>query len=526
MPFNRLQRVPQKALRNLEKLKVLDLGNNQIVDVSREDFSGVEDTLQVLSLADNYIITLALETFQGFTKLERLDLKGNSILNILPLASGTLKLSHLNLAENSIERIPFTSLAQIRSLTAVNLANNRITSTFDVFFQGRISLDSLVLDNNMIGNLPPFAFQNFNVINSTSLNGNIIKEIDEDAFKDAKIRELSIRDCFLTSIDQKAFRGLETSLQRLDLSFNNLNTLPEHLLDKFDYLKTLILGDNPLSFKPSEVLSGFRYTLETISLAGEKMGAVPVKEMNSIRNLRSMSLCSLDEKVSSDDFEGFGAALETLILSKNKLKTIASNAFLHIPGLKSLDLSENRISKIENDAFVDIASSLTHLYMPNSLSLSSLPSEPFKKLLSVRSIDLSNNRITTVPADFFHSMKELAVINLQDNSIDKIEKHLFDRTPHLVNLFFGFNYITTLETATFVDMPELKMLHLEDNKIKRIAKGAFQNIENLESINLEGNLISEIDAEAFHNLPKLEVLNLAWNKLTKLNFDWLDQVGT
>jgi Leucine-rich repeat (LRR) protein len=32
LPFNRLQRVPQKALQNLEKLKVLDLGANLIVE--------------------------------------------------------------------------------------------------------------------------------------------------------------------------------------------------------------------------------------------------------------------------------------------------------------------------------------------------------------------------------------------------------------------------------------------------------------------------------------------------------------
>lgn len=149
---------------------MLDLGNNQIVDVTREDFSGVEDTLQVLSLADNYIITLSLETFQGFNKLDRLDLRGNSILNVLPLTTGTLnKLSYLNLADNALERIPFTSLAQIRSLSVINLANNRITSTFDVFFQGRLSIDSLILDNNLISSLPPFAFQNFNSINRWEL---------------------------------------------------------------------------------------------------------------------------------------------------------------------------------------------------------------------------------------------------------------------------------------------------------------------------------------------------------------------
>ncbi|XP_046462597.1 chaoptin-like [Daphnia pulex] len=529
LPFNRLQRVPQKALQNLEKLKVLDLGANLIVEVNREDFSGVEDSLQHLSLADNYLVTLQLESFTGFQRLERLDLRGNSILTVAPLgSSGTLKLSHLNLADNALEHIPFISLAQMRSLNTINLANNRISTTFDVFFQGRISIDTLILDNNMIGNLPPFAFQNFNLINKTSLNGNLIREIAEDAFKDAKIRDLSLSDCSVHGVDARSFRGLESSLQRLDLSYNNLSTLPENLLDKFDFLKALILNDNPLTFKAEEVLSGFRYTLQTINLVGEKMGQIPVKQMNDIRNLRSLGLSSLNDRVSIGDFEGFGAALEHLSLSKNKLKTISSNSFRHVPGLKVLDLSENRISQIEADAFADVGTSLTHLHLTNGIGVGTLSSDPFKKLIALQSIDLSNNRITNLPDDFFHSMKEIRSINLQDNSIEKVPQQMFDNehTPNLVNISLNFNFINAIEAQTFSDLPHLKILNLEDNKINRIAKGAFQNIESLEYISLEGNMINTIEAEAFHNLPKLETLNLGHNNLEKLSFDWLDQVGT
>ncbi|KAI9550756.1 hypothetical protein GHT06_013401 [Daphnia sinensis] len=529
LPFNHLQRVPQKALQNLEKLKVLDLGSNMIVEISREDFTGVEDSLQHLSLADNYLVALQLESFVGFQRLERLDLRGNSILNILPLSgSGSIKLSHLSLADNALEHIPFTSLAQMRSLNSVNLANNRISTTFDVFFQGRISIDTLILDNNMIGNLPPFAFQNFNLINKTSLNGNAIREIAEDAFKDAKIRDLSLSECSVTVLESKSFRGLESSLQRLDLSYNNLSTLPENLLDKFDFLKALILNDNSLAFKADADLSGFRYALQTINLVGEKMGQIPVKQMNDIRNLRSLGLSSLDEKISTNDFEGYGAALEHLSLSKNKLKTISSNSFRHVPGLKTLDLSDNRISQIEADAFADVGTSLIHLSMANGIGVGSLPSEPFKKLVSLQSIDLSNNRITNLPDDFFHLMKEIRSINLQDNAIEKIPQQMLNNghTPNLVNVSLSFNFISAIEAQTFSDLPHLKILNLEENKITRIAKGAFQNIENLEYISLDGNMISTIEAEAFHNLPKLETLNLGHNSLEKLSFDWLDQVGT
>lgn len=528
LPYNRLQRVPSKALRNLEKLKILDLGGNQIVDVVREDFSGIEDTLQVLSLADNYLAALNLETFQGFQKLERLDLRGNSIMTVLALPSGSMKLSHLNLADNSLERIPFASLAQIRSLSTVNLASNRLINTYDELFKSKLSIDTLIVDNNLISSLPAQSFRNFQFINRTSLTGNNIKVIEEDAFKDAKIRELILSDCALYDIDEKAFRGLEGTLQTLDLSFNNLSSLPEKLFEKLDSLVTLRLNDNPLAFDPEEVLNVARSNLQSINLIGEKMGKIPYKNLNVLRNLRSIGFTSLDEKVSADDFEGFGAALEHMNLAKNRLKSLGSGAFRHVPGIKSLDLSENRISQIENDAFAEIGTSLTKLYMANSVSMSSLPPEPFKKLVALHSIDVSNNRLSSIPPAFFNTMKDLRSINLQDNNIDKIPPNMFndEHTPNLVNLTLSFNSIGTIETQTFADLSRLRLLDLEDNKITQIAKGAFQNIDNLEAILMEGNHIDSIHAEAFHNLPKLEVLNLAYNRLAKLSFDWLDQVGT
>lgn len=526
LPSNRLQRIPRKALQNLGKLKILDLSDNQIVEISREDFVGLEDSLQILSLAGNYLATFQLETFSGFQRLERLNLKGNSILSVVPLSSGGMKLGQLILADNSLDRIPFHGIAQLRSLSTINLANNRISSTYDPFFEGHISIDSLILDNNTIGELPPFAFQNFKIINRTSLNGNNIMEVADDAFKDTKIRELAMADCSMVKIAPKAFRGLETSLHRLDLSFNNLSSLPENLFDKFDQLRVVVLNDNSLFFKSEEALGG--HTLQTVNLVGEKMGQISFKQINGVRSLRTVGLKTMDERVSMDDFEGLGAALENLSLTKNKLKSISSNAFRHVPGLKSLDLTENKISQIEADAFIDVASSLTHLNMANGLAFGSLPSEPFRKLNAIRSIDFSNNRITSLPVDLFHSMKDLRTVNAQDNAIEKIPPHLFDSNhiPNLASVTLRFNFIGSIEAHAFTDLCELKALDLEDNKISKIYKNAFYNNGKLESIYLEGNLIQTIEPEAFHNLPKLETLNLAYNKLDKLSFDWFDQVGS
>ena len=316
------------------------------------------------------------------------------------------------------------------------------------------------------------------------------------------------------------------SLQTLDLQFNDLKTLPKGVFDKFDLMRTLWLGNNPLSFNAEELLGTFKLTLDSLYLNGEFMGSVPLKELKSVHNLRSMGLCSMDSEVSADDFDGFGAALEHLNLQKNKLKGVGANAFKHIPGLKFLDLSDNSIGKIDGTAFDDIATSLTELRIVSGLSLTTLASTPFKKLRAMRRIDLSGNRVSNIAGDFFHKMTDLHTVILQDNSLEKVTPQHFrnDYTPNIVNISLAFNHIGSIEKGTFKDLNELRILDMADNKIKSIAKGAFMNMENLESIFLEDNSIESIPAEAFHNLPKLSTLNLAHNSLKKMSFEWLDQV--
>lgn len=271
-------------------------------------------------------------------------------------------------------------------------------------------------------------------------------------------------------------------------------------------------------------MGSLRLTLDSLYLNGEFMGSI--KELKSIRNLRSMGLCSMDSDVSLDDFEGFGAALEHLNLQKNNLKSVSANAFKHIPGIKYLDMSENKIDNIAATAFDDIATSLSELKMVNGLSMSSLDSTPFQKLRAMRHLDFSGNKISNIAGDFFHKMRDLKTVNIQDNRLDKISPQHFqdEYNPELVNITLAFNNIGSVEKNTFKDLNRLRVLDLADNKIKSIAKGAFMNMENLESIYLEDNSIDSISNEAFHNLPKLSTLNLAYNSISRMSFEWLDQV--
>lgn len=69
----------------------------------------------------------------------------------------------------------------------------------------------------------------------------------EDAFRNAKIKTLSLRDCELIDLSPAAFAGLENSLQSLDLSENNLTMVSKFMLNKLDALRFLNLKENKVS---------------------------------------------------------------------------------------------------------------------------------------------------------------------------------------------------------------------------------------------------------------------------------------
>lgn len=91
--------------------------------------------------------------------------------------------------------------------------------------------------------------------------------MQDSAFRQARIRELYMRRCGLTQLHPEAFDGLEDSLEKLDLSGNNLTTLPSTIFHRLNLVSDLSLRDNPLSdLNVKDVLNGLQYTLRELDL--------------------------------------------------------------------------------------------------------------------------------------------------------------------------------------------------------------------------------------------------------------------
>ncbi|XP_071444746.1 chaoptin isoform X2 [Hetaerina americana] len=599
--YDRLVSVPSRALRYLQKLRLLDLTGNEISDLSSESFRGVESSLQTLVLADNDLSYLSPSAFRELPQLHTLDLRRNSLMGLDPQTfdgATSQRLARVILSDNSMNRIPYEAVASLRALKLLDLSRNRIShlgsynpqtplyesnlpssaapvaanaapgeaiptgssssaspsslsassspssptvpsalsavSTPDAepLFEGRLSLDSLHLEYNQIGTLPQDAFRHFDIVNQTFLDGNPIDEIQGNALRDVRMRELSFRDCGISYVSPSALAGLQPFLQALDLGGNNITILPPDFLHRFDSLRALSLKDTMLKEDPGEsLLAPLAYSLHHLDLGGKTGAAPSTSSLARLRGLRALSLSRLPggkTRLEPELFQSYGPDVEELRMVGAKLAAIPNHAFRHLRGLRRLDLSENSISTIENEAFDDIGHSLRALRLSRALSLSSLPSEAFRPLTDLQMLDLGGNRLRSFPEATFHFMRSLRILALQDNEIEDLPKGTFQPELHnsLRELRLSFNALGVVRTGTFADLASLELIYMDDNRIARIEESAFANLPKLRYIDLRGNKIETMADESFQNLPELEVLDMAYNSLTRLDLLAFDQVGT
>ena len=172
--------------------------------------------------------------------------------------NGVPVLSQLDLANNLLGKIPFMAISSMKSLKTLDLSNNRIENIEDGFSKIKLKLDKLILNENSINVITKNSFQNFKWINFTSLRNNPIHTVQDHGFFDAGVRELDLANCRIGNLNPGAFRGLERSLESLDLSSNRLSFLPASLFDDFDSIRKLFLSHNILAISPNISFSSFR----------------------------------------------------------------------------------------------------------------------------------------------------------------------------------------------------------------------------------------------------------------------------
>ncbi|EDV97732.1 GH14531 [Drosophila grimshawi] len=474
LSLNNIWLIPDGMVCPLKSLQHLNASYNKIQDISNFYFSSAS-------------LTSSRKSRICGSTLESLDLSANKMVS-LPSAmlSALVRLTHLNMAKNSMSFLADRAFEGLASLRVVDLSANRLTSLPPELFAETKHLQEIYLRNNSINVLAP----------------GIFGELAELLVLDLASNELNSQ-----WINAATFVGLK-QLMMLDLSANKISRLEAHIFRPLASLQILKLEENYIDQLPAGIFADLG-ELHTLILSNNRISVV---EQRTLQGLHSLQVLSLDyNRLSKLDPRSLlnCSQLQDLHLNDNKLLAVPE-ALAHVPLLKTLDVGENMISQIENTSITQLEN-LYGLRMTEN-SLTHIRRGVFDRMSSLQILNLSGNKLKSIEAGALQRNTQLQAIRLDGNQLKSIAG-LFMELPNLVWLNISGN---RLEKFDYSHIPiGLQWLDVRANRITQL--GNYFEIENelsLSTFDASYNLLTEITASSIPN--SVEVLYLNDNLIAKI----------
>ncbi|CAC5413276.1 unnamed protein product [Mytilus coruscus] len=231
------------------------------------------------------------------------------------LQGSILSLNKLYLDSNEITKFPQFCInhgnnSALPNLRYLSLTNNKIAKLNVGQFRCFSKLRSLKIDNNWIGSIHSNTFTDLKVLTNLSIQavGKQLKKIEDGAFNIPSLQMVSLRDCHFH------FDSLSASAQSSTLSSCN-------------DLRFLDLGGNFLN------------------------SAILPRIISQLEQLRYLNLENTRLGYLSDNVFPKLLAIETLIMSNNRIYGWDRYVFDHVASLQYLDLFNNLITIVNETSF-------------------------------------------------------------------------------------------------------------------------------------------------------------------------------
>ncbi|XP_051843027.1 transforming growth factor beta activator LRRC32 [Antechinus flavipes] len=476
---NRLGRAsPQNAnagLGLLPRVTTLDLSSNGLYSGLAEAFLEDAPRLLSLSLAENSLTRISRWTLRGVPALEELDLHSNVIMEIEEGAFDDLPhLARLNLSMNSITCISDFSLLQLRFL---DLSRNSIETFQTAPSDQEYQLHWLDLRENKLAQFPDLPRRNQLIY--LNVSNNLIQMRPTSSLSDPGAEAWAVGPQPPTDPSANDSFPALSHLLFLDLSYNEIESIPQGFLDPMTSLQFLNLSRN---------------CLRTFEAEWER--ALP-------------SLDTLD--VSHNDLQGFAvglhglASLRQLFLQHNALTALPPLTLANLPKIQRVDLQRNQVRPCGAwRALAEPAAS-------GCLVFSGIP--------SLQALNLAGNALHRLPEGAF-LQTPLVTLDLSANpGLEVVPGALAGLEASLEVLQLQGNGLDALH----VDLPRftrLKQLNLSENQLSWLP--AWTREASLEKLDLRNNSFSHLESRDMSGLEgSLRRLYLAGNPLACCGNGWL-----
>ena len=353
------------------------------------------------------------------------------------------------------------------------------------------SADRSTLRQDRASGLAPF--EHLRSLNTLSIEDCKFDRLPVDSFRGLlALKNLTLRNAvyglnepFL--IEPDSFRHVENHLENLDLGLNQIISLPADLFCPFVNLRTLNLTGNSLldlaSFGLIDPATGrlCLQELQQLDLSFNQLEFVP--ETSGVAALRNLQVLNISSNHISEIAELAFSALRRLFvldISGNRLRTLPGRMFRDSDELRELRLANNGLMELPAGLFKLLSKLLVLDISGNQLTSETLTGETFADLIRVMVLDLSNNRLRRLSASTFQNQYSLQVLSLEGNDLETIEEGAFATLYNLHTLRLSRNRFRHLPDSVMSGLFVLNQLLLANNQLEHIHEDAFKNCSNLQ----------------------------------------------
>jgi Leucine-rich repeat (LRR) protein len=308
-------------------------------------------------------------------------------------------------------------------LCKLYLRYNLIENLQPEVFQGLESLEELRLEGNRLQEVNEHVFKHLKKMEELYLDNNLIEMLDSGTFYGLdRLKILSLGNNFIARLAPNTFRGL-ISLVDLRLHQNYFRILDQKLFHALKNLTNLRLDNNEIEEMVSDIFSDL-HSLVRLNING-----------NCMRKFRCYGVGNTGVKSNQNQLHIFAALSKLVYLhaSDNLLEELDSFILKDLASLKFLDLSRNRLRNLQEDTFVHNRL-LTDLLLSNNPMLVIPKNMSFIRANSLKKLHLSSCRVADISERSFEYLPNLQDVRLDHNSLQTLKVEVLVGLKHLAKL--------------------------------------------------------------------------------------------
>ena len=315
----------------------------------------------------------------------------------------------------------------------------------------------------------------------------------------------------LTDISPQSFHGL-SQIGRVTLNKNYLTSIQSGTFLGLESMVVLEIADNELQEIAGDAFDDLRLLL-FVGLNKNKLQSIRPGTLKNQAILLGLDMSdNYLTELPSDIFAGF-LTLHIFLVDRNNLTTLQPNMFDY-PGLARLwwlYLDDNNLNQILPGTFTGL-DELYRLHL-NGNNLSVLEPGIFVDIPTLYDLTLSRNHLHDLQGDAFQGLDTLYLLELEDNNIRHLDFNIFTTLEELILLQLANNEIDALdfpkhsaEDISMILLPRLKILELTNNSIDKINGDILEKMPNLKVFHLRNNGLKKVDKTSFQKLANKTIV--------------------